>query len=132
MSGVGAMRLKKELKMLAEEPPPGVCAWPVGESLTHLQAQIEGPEDTPYQRGTFLLDIQVPDRYPFEPPKVRFLTPIFHPNIDSGGRICLDTLKMRPTGSWAPSMNVATLLTTIRLLIAHPNGDDGLMPDIVR
>lgn len=34
-------------------------------------------------------------------------------------------------GSWAPSMNVPTLLTTIRLLMAHPNGDDGLMPDIV-
>ncbi|CAN0222149.1 unnamed protein product [Ectocarpus sp. 4 AP-2014] len=37
---------------------------------------------------------------------------------------------MRPAGSWAPSMNVPTLLTTIRLLMAHPNGDDGLMPDI--
>lgn len=37
-----------------------------------------------------------------------------------------------PQGSWAPSMNVPTLLTTIRLLMAHPNGDDGLMPDIVR
>lgn len=70
-------------------------------------------------------------RYPFEPPKVRFLTPIYHPNIDTGGRICLDTLKMRPAGSWTPSINIPTLLTTIRTLIAHPNGDDGLMPEIV-
>ncbi|CAN0236995.1 unnamed protein product [Scytosiphon promiscuus] len=130
MAGVGLVRLGKELKMLTDEPPPGVCAWPVEDCMTHLQAQIQGPEDTPYERGTFLLDLQIPDRYPFEPPKVRFLTPIYHPNIDSGGRICLDTLKMRPAGSWAPSMNVPTLLTTIRLLMAHPNGDDGLMPDI--
>eukprot|EP00903_Cladosiphon_okamuranus_P022322 g20528.t1 len=130
MAGVGLVRLGKELKMLTDEPPPGVCAWPVDDCMTHLQAQIQGPEDTPYERGTFLLDLQIPDRYPFEPPKVRFVTPIYHPNIDSGGRICLDTLKMRPAGSWAPSMNVPTLLTTIRLLMAHPNGDDGLMPDI--
>ena len=35
-------------------------------------------------------------RYPFEPPRVRFITPVFHPNIDGEGRICLDTLKMQP------------------------------------
>lgn len=44
----------------------------------------------------------------------------------------LMVLSFLPQGSWAPSMNVPTLLTTIRLLMAHPNGDDGLMPDIVR
>ena len=35
-------------------------------------------------------------RYPFEPPKMRFLTPIYHPNIDSSGRICHDALKLPP------------------------------------
>lgn len=86
--------------MLAEDPPPGVVAWPVDGASDRLEAQLTGPEETPYSEGSFHLEISVPPRYPFEPPKVRFVTPIYHPNIDDGGRICLDTLKMQPQGSW--------------------------------
>ncbi|RQM24920.1 hypothetical protein B5M09_002458, partial [Aphanomyces astaci] len=96
-----------------------------------LDVEIQGPEGTPYEKGIFLLSITIPERYPFEPPKVQFVTPIFHPNIDNAGRICLDTLKMQPKGSWMPSVNLSTLLTTIRLLMTDPNPDDGLMPEIV-
>lgn len=62
---------------------------------------------------------------------MRFLTPVYHPNIDTEGRICLDTLKMPPKGSWKPSVSISALMTTIRLLLSMPNPDDGLMPDIV-
>ncbi len=37
--------------------------------------------DTPFEAGTFQLDIEVPSNYPIEPPKVKFVTKIFHPNI---------------------------------------------------
>lgn len=57
---------------------------------------------------------------------------LYQPNIDSEGRICLDTLKMQPQGSWAPSVNINTLLLSIRLLLAYPNPEDGLVADIVR
>ncbi|CEG37964.1 ubiquitin-conjugating enzyme e2 t-like [Plasmopara halstedii] len=123
-------RMRKEIAMLESDPPFGVSAWPKDDQLDRLEAQIMGPEGSPYERGLFNLEIDIPERYPFEPPKVRFLTPIYHPNIDDGGRICLDTLKMQPKGSWLPSVNICTLLTTIRLLMAEPNADDGLMPDI--
>jgi ubiquitin-conjugating enzyme E2 T len=93
------LRLTKEIRMLANDPPPGVVCWPVEGVNDRLEAQIQGPEETPYSEGTFLLEVSVPPRYPFEPPKVRFSTPIYHPNIDDGGRICLDTLKMQPAVS---------------------------------
>lgn len=72
----------------------------------------------------------MPERYPFEPPQIRFLTPIYHPNIDDAGRICLDLLKLPPHGAWKPSLNIASLLMSIQLLMAEPNPDDGLMADI--
>uniref|UniRef100_K3W7D8 E2 ubiquitin-conjugating enzyme n=1 Tax=Globisporangium ultimum (strain ATCC 200006 / CBS 805.95 / DAOM BR144) TaxID=431595 RepID=K3W7D8_GLOUD len=123
-------RMRKELEMLATDPPHGVSAWPKDEQIDRLEAQILGPDGSPYEKGVFHLEIEIPERYPFEPPKVRFTTPIYHPNIDDAGRICLDTLKMQPKGSWLPSVNISTLLTTIRLLMAEPNADDGLMPEI--
>lgn len=124
-------RIRKELEMLATDPGPGISAWPLDDNnMMHLQAQIQGPQESPYQEGLYSLTIDIPDRYPFEPPRVRFTTPIYHPNIDSDGRICLDTLKMQPHGSWSPSVNINTLLLTIRVLMSNPNPDDGLVPDI--
>ncbi|XP_002989973.2 ubiquitin-conjugating enzyme E2 T [Selaginella moellendorffii] len=129
MAARQAARLRKELQLMQSNPPPGACVWPSQDTLTHLQAQIQGPEETVYANGMFFLDIEIPQRYPFEPPSVRFKTPIYHPNIDSGGHICLDLLHMPPNGSWKPSLNIATLLLCIRLLLSEPNPDDGLMSE---
>ncbi|KFZ60644.1 Ubiquitin-conjugating enzyme E2 T, partial [Antrostomus carolinensis] len=125
-----ASRLKRELSLLSTEPPPGITCWQPADQLDDLRAQILGGADTPYEKGIFNLEIIVPERYPFEPPKIRFLTPIYHPNIDSAGRICLDVLKLPPKGAWRPSLNISTLLTSIQLLMAEPNPDDPLMADI--
>ncbi|XP_069489702.1 ubiquitin-conjugating enzyme E2 T isoform X2 [Ambystoma mexicanum] len=106
-------RMKRELMLLTTEPPPGITCWQNGGQLDDLRAQIVGGADTPYEKGIFNLELIIPERYPFEPPKIRFLTPIYHPNIDTAGRICLDILKLPP-----------------KLLMSEPNPDDPLMADI--
>ncbi|XP_010829367.1 PREDICTED: ubiquitin-conjugating enzyme E2 T isoform X3 [Bison bison bison] len=123
-------RLKRELSLLAAEPPPGITCWQYGDRMEDLRAQILGGANTPYEKGVFKLEVHIPERYPFEPPQIRFLTPIYHPNIDSAGRICLDVLKLPPKGAWRPSLNIATLLTSVQQLMAEPNPDDPLMADI--
>nr|XP_044992523.1 ubiquitin-conjugating enzyme E2 T [Jaculus jaculus] len=125
-----ASRLKKELYMLATDPPPGITCWQEKDQVDDLRAQILGGANTPYEKGIFKLEVMLPERYPFEPPQIRFLTPIYHPNIDSNGRICLDILKLPPKGAWRPSLNIATALTSIQLLMSEPNPDDPLMAEI--
>ncbi|CAO2170564.1 unnamed protein product [Urochloa humidicola] len=127
------LRMQKEIKLLQDDPPHGVSLNENGlSSLTSIEARIEGPEGTVYAKGVFILKIQIPERYPFQPPNVTFVTPIYHPNIDNGGRICLDILNLPPKGAWQPSLNIATVLTSIGLLLSEPNPDDGLMAEISR
>jgi ubiquitin-conjugating enzyme E2 N len=59
-------------------------------------------------------------------PKVRFLTKIYHPNIDKLGRICLDVLK----NNWSPALQIRTILLSIQALLAAPNPNDPLANDV--
>ncbi|KAG7626448.1 Ubiquitin-conjugating enzyme E2 [Arabidopsis thaliana x Arabidopsis arenosa] len=136
-----SLRMQKELKLLLSDPPHGAsfphlssAANGSGDFSTFstIDAQIEGPEDTVYANGIFNVKIQIPERYPFQPPIVSFTTPIYHPNIDNSGRICLDILNLPPKGAWQPSLNISTVLTSMRLLLSEPNPDDGLMCEVSR
>lgn len=70
-------------------------------------------------------------RYPFLPPTIRFTIPIYHPNIDEEGRICMSSLKLPPAGDWSPYVTLNGLLTSIQILLALPNLQDPLVNDIV-
>ena len=47
------------------------------DNLTELAGTIAGPPDTPYEGGTYRLEIKIPDTYPFNPPRVRFITKVW-------------------------------------------------------
>lgn len=126
-----AARIKKEFAMQEKSPTPGISFWMKDEANTdELEGSITGPPGSPYEGGIFKLNITVTERYPFDPPQVIFATKIYHPNIDSSGRICLDILKQPPQGSWKPNLNIGVVLQSLRLLLGDPNPDDPLMADI--
>lgn len=74
-----------------------------GTSDLSLTGVISGPSDSVYQGGIFKLHIVIPSSYPFEPPKIKFLTKVWHPNVSSvTGAICLDILK----DQWSPALTI--------------------------
>lgn len=76
--------------------------------------------------GIYSLELFLPEAYPMEPPKVRFLTKIYHPNIDKLGRICLDVLKEK----WSPALQIRTVLLSIQALLSCPEVSDPLDPTV--
>ena len=115
-------RLIKELKECSvDQDLTGITATPVGESLEHLKGTLKGPKDTPYEKGVFTVDIQIPQEYPFKPPKMKFDTKVWHPNVSSQtGAICLDILSKE----WSPALTIKTTLISLQLLLAEPVPDD--------
>jgi ubiquitin-conjugating enzyme (huntingtin interacting protein 2) len=85
------IRLSKELEEIAKKDAnAGVHAVRIGDSDRHLRGTIIGSSGSPYEGGEFDIDITIPQQYPFEPPKMKFITKIWHPNISSQtGAICL-------------------------------------------
>jgi ubiquitin-conjugating enzyme (huntingtin interacting protein 2) len=78
-------RIKRELiDIKNDRNNSGVFAEPLDEKdITHLKGTLTGPPDTPYAGGTYVVDIQIPDGYPFKSPIMRFTTKMWHPNISS-------------------------------------------------
>lgn len=126
---MASKRLQKELAEMLKDPPPNCTAGVVTPGdLSHWKATIKGPPDSPYSEGLFHLDINFPMDYPFKPPMVRFLTRIYHPNINSEGSICLDVLKQ----NWSPALTIGKVLLSISSLLTDPNPDDPLVGDVAR
>ena len=119
-------RIIKETEKLQKEAPPGICAAPTKENPRYFKVVIAGPPQSSYEGGIFNLELFLPEEYPMVPPKIRFMTKIYHPNVDKVGRICLDIIKDK----WSPALQISKVLLSIQLLMASPNPDDPLANDV--
>lgn len=123
-------RLQKEISDMEKDTDAATncSAGLYNNDLFNWQATIIGPHETPYEGGVFSLKIAFPADYPFKPPKITFETKIYHPNINASGGICLDILK----DQWSPALNTTKVLLSICSLMADPNPNDPLVPEIAR
>ena len=99
---------------------------PVGDDVTDLRASIAGPVGSPYEGGIFFMRFQLPQEYPFKPPKSWFETKILHPGINSQGQNNLDVFKEH----WSPAITLCKLLEVFINYLAQPYFEDPLVPEL--
>ena len=88
-----------------------------------FQAEIQGPQDTPYEGKYFQLKLVLSCDFPSSPPRGFFLTKIYHPNVDmSTGAICVNTLKK----DWKSDLGLKHVLLTVKCLLIVPNPESAL------
>ena len=83
MAGIARSRLRRELQKLQENPQEGVisCELEAPKKILRWNAVISGRENCLFQGGKFKLSMEFSEDYPNRPPKVKFVSEVFHPNV---------------------------------------------------
>jgi ubiquitin-protein ligase len=82
------------------------------------------PTSSNYNQAAYQIEIKLPAEFPFKPPEVRFVTPIYHPNVDEQGKICVDLLNSSET--WKPTTPLTDVVKAVVELIDSPKIDHAL------
>ena len=91
--------------------------------LYHLRNEVlkwiifmQGPIDSPFEGSIFIMELNFGEQYPHYPPKLRFLSSVYHPNVDTKGYVCHPILKEKYTRS----VSLRQILDAIHSMLAQP------------
>ena len=133
-SSYGAELLKRQFMELSKNPPDGVS---IGlgddDNIFEWEVLMIGPSDTYYEEGFFKAKLKFPSDFPNNPPKMNFVTEIFHPNVYANGDVCISIL--HPPGTdphnpqetaserWRPILGVEAVIVSVISMLADPNDE---------
>ena len=121
-------RLKKEFKLLKElsKSDDKIYVHPIdiaSSAPNEYLAMIVGPSDTPYEGGFFYFHLILPDSFPMEPPKIKYLTQgnkvRFNPNLYVNGKVCLSVIGTWAGPGWSPANTIVSVLQIIQGLVLN-------------
>ncbi|KAI3650425.1 hypothetical protein MP228_003906 [Amoeboaphelidium protococcarum] len=132
-SATAMRRLVKEYKELTQNAPDGILAAPLTEDdMFTWEAVIRGPSGTPYEDGVFQAILTFPKDYPLSPPKMKFTSAMYHPNIYPDGGVCISILhspgddpNMYESASerWSPVQSIEKILLSVVSMLSEPNDE---------
>ncbi|KAI9636358.1 ubiquitin-conjugating enzyme/RWD-like protein [Dioszegia hungarica] len=114
------LRVQKDLTEL-ELPNTMTTHFPDPTDVLNFKLTIT-PDEGIYKGGVFNFSFVINPNYPHEPPKVRCLEKIYHPNLDLEGNVCLNILRE----DWKPVLNLSSVMIGLQYLFLEPNPDDPL------
>nr|KAJ3421146.1 Ubiquitin-conjugating enzyme 13 [Polyrhizophydium stewartii] len=128
-----ALLLRRQLKELSKNPVEGFSAGLADDgNIYEWEVMIMGPEGTPYEGGFFKALLSFPTNYPQMPPKMRFTSEMWHPNVYPDGEVCISIL--HPPGDdkwgyedaaerWLPIHTVETIVLSVVSMLSGPNDE---------
>jgi len=114
------IRVQKDLTEL-DLPPTMKTNFPDPSDLLNFTLTIT-PDEGMYKGGAFDFSFNINTNYPHEPPKVKCMQTIYHPNVDLEGNVCLNILRE----DWKPVLNLNSVMVGLQYLFLEPNADDPL------
>ena len=133
MTNKSALLLSKQLQELTKNPVDGFSVGLVNDNDIYVwQVMIVGPPETLYDGGMFQATLTFPKDYPINPPKMKFLSEIWHPNVYKTGDVCISIL--HPPGEdefgyesaaerWNPIHSVESILLSVISMLSSPNDE---------
>lgn len=125
--------LNKQLIELSKSSIDGFSAGLIDdEDIFKWELVIYGPQDTVYEGGMFKAHLLFPKEYPHRPPKMKFVSEMWHPNIDKDGNVCISILHEpgedkygyeKPSERWLPIHTVETIVISVVSMLADPNDE---------
>ncbi|EFO19396.1 ubiquitin-conjugating enzyme family protein [Loa loa] len=124
---IGLTRLEKELSDIQEIKLKLYKLEDAGKSNANKWLVSLFPDRWPYNVGGYKVEIEFTKEYPFKPPKIKFLTKVYHPNVNENGEV---SLAMATKENWKPSIKIDQLLTALAELLCSPQLGCVLRPDL--
>tara|TARA_Y100000992_G_C21241641_1_gene481043 strand:- start:240 stop:941 length:702 start_codon:yes stop_codon:yes gene_type:complete len=112
-------RIILDIQDLKKDPIESIYYFPCEQNITRGHALVYGPKNTPYEHGNYLFHFKFPSNYPYEPPKVTYLTndghTRFNPNFYRNGKVCLSLLNTWEGEKWSACQSIRSILLTLQM-----------------